>query len=113
MGRRFVAVILLIALVVVGFSGCSSESSFNAVVLSNSKGNLVIQPDEAAKERKSSDRIVLATEGVSVQDEDGTEFPGEDIQEGARVKIYYDGNIMESYPAQLSGCSRIILLDAV
>ena len=112
--HRSVAVVLLLVLVLwVGLSGCSSDKSFNAVVLSNTRGTLVIQPDEATNERKSSDRITLNTEGVAVENEGGDGFPGTDIQEGARIKIYYDGAIQESYSAQLSGCSKIILLDAI
>ncbi len=93
-------------------SGCGRERSFNAVVLSNTNGTLVLRPDADSDVYKSGDMLTLSTEDVPVEDQSGHAFSGEDIQEGADLKIYYDGEILESYPLQITGVSKIVLLDS-
>ncbi|NLJ96505.1 MAG: DUF3221 domain-containing protein [Clostridiales bacterium] len=121
--------ILLVFLVIVGsLVGCNLISEgidrgkendlsqyqvFEADVISNKNG-LLVTPDEDSLERSSSDKIYVGLVGAKVYDQDGN-LVDEDMYDkdgnlvyddvfksGDRVKITYDGIILESYPAQIS-----------
>lgn len=68
---------------------------FEAVVLEYNGGSLLVKPCEGTNELRSSDKIY-----VSTKTENGGELP--EFQKGDKLKITYDGTIMESYPAQIS-----------
>ena len=71
-------------------------SSFEAKVIEiPSDRAILVAPDEASNEARSSDKI-----SVSVPSSDMFEV-------GDTVKIYHSGEIMETYPAQISKVYRI------
>lgn len=69
------------------------EKSFVATVLKETATYIMVRPDANESEAKSADKIV-----VSLKKENQDYFYGV----GKKVKIYYDGIIMESYPAQIN-----------
>lgn len=74
--------------------------SFNAVVIENNGTSLLVNPEEGSPELNSSDKIVVRVPENNAVLKDLSEFA-----EGSRVKITYDGMIMESYPAQINAYS--------
>lgn len=77
------------------------KAVFTATVVESSKTWIMVEPDYGTPERNSSNRISVS---LYVHYTDGaiaaTGVFGE-FQVGDRVKITYDGSILESYPAQL------------
>lgn len=93
----------------IGLIGCGETSkdhssslkiSFEAVVIENGE-NLVVAPDKSSNEAKSSDKIVVRANNASIMNVNGQEIQVEDIPTGYIVEITYNGEIMESYPAQI------------
>ena len=96
--------VLVLAVLIIGFVNKyiinddenAEKVSFNAKVLENNGNSILVEPEEGSWELKSSDRIV-----VRVPENDGLKDLSE-FTEGSKVKITYDGMIMESYPAQIN-----------
>lgn len=87
--KRIVLIILCCLLVL---TGCNKkeEHSFIAKVIEVSSNSIIVEPDLLEDERKSSARFI-----IDLKDND-TIYEIDDY-----VKIYYDGVIFESYPAQV------------
>ena len=74
--------------------------TFNAVVIENNGTSLLVNPAEGSSELNSSDKIVVRVQVENAVLKDLSEFTV-----GSKVKITYDGMIMESYPAQINAYS--------
>lgn len=70
-------------------------NTFTAEVLEVNESWILVRPLEGEQELKSADRITLP-----VYDKAGNRF--EDLEIGSIIDITYDGNIAESYPAQIN-----------
>ena len=104
---------LLAGVVILFLAGCgksvtthigTAQAYFEATVLEVKEHTLLVEPLEGEEERKSSDRINVGTDSIS--QEEALAALGE-IQEGDVIEIGYDGMIMESYPAQITGVFAI------
>ncbi len=85
------------------FSGTiDSKYYFDATVLETGTP-ILVEPFEEAQERKSSDKIYVST---NVSGEQAVP----ELKVGDEVRIYYDGLIMETYPAQIGNVYEICLL---
>lgn len=107
--------VMCAALVLTVLAGCSDsmskeETSFFAIVLENSESGILVEPEEGSAELNSADRITIRTSGAKVYDAREQEIAREDLQIGDQVQIFYDGQIAESYPAQVHKCYRIKLV---
>lgn len=94
--KRYWSIGLCICMLL-GITACGSvdageRSSFQAVVLETAESYVLVEPMEGEAERSSSDKI-------RVDLGDLEEVPV--LSEGHTVRIEYDGQIAESYPAQL------------
>ena len=65
--------------------------SFTATILEFGNNHVLVQPDEGESELRSADKISFGTKDLEQLD----------VAVGSRVVVYYDGMIMESYPAQI------------
>lgn len=83
-------------------------SSFFCEVDSVSGTNMIVVPDKNSAERKSSDKISLDFSKAAVTDEKGKKVSQDDIKNFSRAKIYYNGEIRETYPASITA-QRIVL----
>ncbi|MGG7177387.1 hypothetical protein ACQPU1_07350 [Clostridium paraputrificum] len=70
------------------------QEFFNAVVLEVQENYLLVEPIEGEDELKSSDRIKVTKDIVS-------KAGVPDVKVGDEIRIVYNGEIMESYPARL------------
>lgn len=73
----------------------TAEAEFEAIVLEN-ESQLLVEPAEGTSERNSSDQIVLHLPQAL-----------ETLQPGDRILVGYDGEIAESYPAQIFNVTYI------
>lgn len=78
------------------------ETVFTATVLEIGDGYLLVEPVEGDAMLATADKIMVSTNDVAVPD---------GVAEGAVVEITFDGLIRESYPAQISGVTEILLID--
>ncbi len=69
----------------------NNEYSFFGKVIESDITHIIVEPNEDEEERKSSDKI-----SIGLGENNDAVF-----MVGTNVKITYDGNIMESYPAQV------------
>jgi len=103
--KKLFALILAFSLLL-SFGGCKkqevqdtepSESdakleSFTATILEFGNGSVLVQPVEGESELRSADQISFGTKELE-------ELP---VAAGSRVVVYYDGLIMETYPAKIN-----------
>ena len=76
---------------------------FNAEVLEVTEKNILVKPDNDSKETKSADKIYVSLDVIS-------EIPVPTINTGDRVRVIYNGEIAETYPAQINNVFVIYLL---
>lgn len=79
-----------------------NHSGFNAKVLEVNENNILVEPFENEDERNSASRIYVSTELKG-----NGQLP--EIKKGDYVTISYDGQIQETYPAQITNVYSIIL----
>lgn len=109
---KLVGRILGILLIVVGiWVGCSGQNGiskinpvFQATVLEVHEKSVLVEPLEGEEIRKSADKISVSLDFVSTKEV-------LKLEEGIRVSIVYNGDIMESYPAQIKTVFAIYLVD--
>lgn len=92
------------------------SASFAATVL-ETLGNattLLVEPEESSVERNTADRISVGLSDALIYGAkeaawlNGPISP-QDLNEGDKVIICYDGAIAESYPAQIMSCTLILM----
>lgn len=80
-----------------------SNPYFNAEVIEVGNKNIVVKPDEASNEIKSADKISVSLDVIST-------IPVPTFKIGDRVRVVYNGEIAETYPAQINTVFAIYLL---
>ena len=79
----------------------AGQRRLTATVLEVHEGYLLVEPVEGDAVLASADRVMVSIDGLE-------EIP--DLEAGDRVSILFDGMIMESYPAKITGVTAIELL---
>lgn len=104
-------VIAVAAVLLFGLVGCSQEKkvSFTATVLENTGSSVLVEPSADSDEIKSSNRISVSVKDCEILDSEGNAISIDDIKVDSKIEITYGGEILESYPAQISDCSQIKL----
>ena len=77
-----------------------TETAFTATVLEAGDGYLLVEPVEGDPMLATADRIQVSTKDVELPD---------GVTEGSKVTITFSGGVMESYPAQISDVTEIVL----
>lgn len=88
-------------------AGCSKEGvnpCFQGTVLKVGERTVLVEPLEGEEERKSADQIQVSTDVISTN-----EVPK--MEEGTLIRVVYNGEIAESYPAQINQVFAIYLID--
>lgn len=103
--------LLAVCSLVVLFLGCSNRneipkgnSAFQATVLEVHEKSILVELLEGEEIRKSADKISVSLDLVSTK-----EVPK--LEEETRVSIVYNGDVQESYPAQIKTVFAIYLVD--
>ncbi len=98
-----IGIVLLLGGLLFYATDCSSQKSkvhsFYGKVIASDTLYIIVEPDELEQERKSSDKFSVSLETNDIH-----------YEIGSKVKITYDGNILESYPAQIKPI-KIELID--
>ena len=103
--KKTVSVVLLLCMIFL--TGCKNEAKnpyFNATVLEVYEKSVRVKPFEGSDELKSAEQIDVNTEVISTH-----EVP--EMEEGTTIRILYNGDIAESYPAQINTVFAIYLVD--
>ena len=100
---------VLIVFLLITITGCAAAHErenpyFHASVIEVNEKYVLVQPFEGEEELKSADQIQVSTEVVSTHD-----IPA--MEEGTQIRIVYNGDIAESYPAQINTVFAIYLID--
>lgn len=83
-------------------NGENVNCSFSAEVLEVNEKNILVKPLEGEDELKSAGRIYVSLDLISTN-------PLPDLKKGDKVEIVYNGEIQESYPAQINNVFAIYL----
>ena len=81
------------------------SQQFNAVVIESGDW-LLVAPEEGSSAYASSDRISVGLNGAELLDAKGKAITVDQFRPGDMLKIFFNGMILESYPAQI-GADRI------
>lgn len=81
-----------------------SEPNFTGVVTEVADKAIIVSVDEGEDELKSSDKMVVS---LDVKLKDSMTY----FNVGDKIKVFYDGTIAESYPAQINTVYAILLLN--
>lgn len=92
-----IIIIAAVNKIIIGNDDKTEEVTFNAIVLENKGTSILVNPEDGSPELNSSDKIVVRVPVDNASLKDLSEFT-----EGSKVKITYNGMIMESYPAQIN-----------
>ncbi len=103
--------VLMFLILVSNLIGCSNNGAtkdvntdyevFMAKVISSEEG-LLVTPDKDSIEASSSDKISVSARDAEITDNQGNEMDIDVLKPGDRIKIFYNGMIAESYPAQIT-----------
>lgn len=103
--KKRIALLLVFALLL-AVTGCKKQEpketeppvsdtkleSFTATILEFSTNSVLVQPVEGESELRSADKISFGTKDLEQLN----------VTTGSRVVVYYDGLIMETYPAKIN-----------
>lgn len=109
-GRRISACCVVLALAALLLQACTNRIArweMYATVVQRTENALLVEPEEGSLERRSSDRLYVPAAEANLLDENRKPLRFEKFQEGDRVKVVYDGVIMETYPGQIKTCYEI------
>lgn len=79
---------------------------FNATVFEVGENTVTVKPFDDSDELKSSDKFIISTDVISTN-------PVPEMKIGTQIRIVYNGNIQETYPAKISDVFAIYLLSEV
>ncbi len=88
----------------------NKEQTFFAEIDSVSDDILIVVPDKSSAEGKSYNKITFGLENVKTVDDKGKSVSLDDVKNFNSITVTYNGNIMETYPAQLKA-SKVVLSD--
>ena len=110
-GRRVGACCMVLALAALFLQACTDlrvvRRDMYAVIVQCTKNEILVEPEEGSFERHSSNRIYVPAAEAKLFDEHKNSIPFEELRDGDRVKVVYDGAILETYPGQIGNCYEI------
>ncbi|MCD8050170.1 MAG: YobA family protein [Clostridiales bacterium] len=103
--KRFLSLFLTLA-VLFSLSACGGETAdrvtFRATILEADESGFLVEPVAGSAELNSSDRIVVPVTAMESSPEP---------EVGDTLEIVYDGDIAESYPAQITAVYSIRVVE--
>lgn len=105
MKKRLYSIICLCSLVSIMLCACGNSTdgitetvTFQATVIETTNNSILVEPIEGSPELRSSDQFSIPNKG------------GLELQTGNVIEIEYNGDILESYPAQLGEVYNITIV---
>ncbi len=103
-GMFILGVVLSYLLKPISMDELYKKPNFTAVVTEVYDKEILVTVDKDQDEYKSSDKIIVSLD-VKLKDKLVS------FKAGDKVRIFYDGNILESYPAQIRKVYAILLIN--
>ncbi len=113
--KRFFAIVAALLLTVLLAAACGPKNQgvvycpateegivFSATVEERKENSLLVLADEGASVRSSSDRFLVALSGAQLLDQEGNALEAADFWLLDRVEIAFEGQVAETYPAQIT-----------
>lgn len=103
--KRTVCIALALAFTLLIAAACGQREegvTFSGSVEEIDEGTLLVVADEGSGVRRSADRFSVGLTKAKLVDEEGKAIEVGDLWLHDRVEITFDGNIAESYPAQIT-----------
>ena len=98
--------ILIMLTVMFSFTACNSQTNdavtFQATILEIHDDNYLVEPVEGSAELNSADQITVSMTNMNISPEP---------EVGDTLEIVYDGEIAESYPAQITNVYSISVVE--
>ena len=110
--KKPVAVMLVLMLTVaLLLSGCqqkADKTTFSATIMRVDDQAVLVRPSQDSGEYKSADLILVGLSNAELTDAKGNPVDFSALSVGLKVDITYGGVILESYPAQINDCTKLV-----
>ncbi|HWP52197.1 MAG TPA: hypothetical protein VN626_10925 [Clostridia bacterium] len=106
-----VAVAILMLAVAILLPGCrqkADKTTFSATIMRVDDKAILVRPGQETGEYKSADLISVGLSNAEITDTKGSSLAFSALAVGLRVDITYGGAILESYPAQITDCTKLV-----
>jgi len=109
--KSVVAALLLMLTAVLLLPGCTQKAdktTFSATIMRVDDRAILVRPAQETGEYKSADLISVGLSDTEMTDAKGGALTMSALSVGLRVDITYSGVILESYPAQIVDCTKLV-----
>ncbi|MEA5135729.1 MAG: DUF3221 domain-containing protein [Candidatus Fimivivens sp.] len=108
--KRFmlVAMMMLVAFLLISCNQKTDKITFSATIMRVDDQAILVRPGQETNEYKSADLISVALTNTEITDANGKKIAVSTLAVGAKVDITYGGAILESYPAQINDCTKLV-----
>ncbi len=108
--KRFmlVAMMMLVAFLLISCNQKTDKITFSATIMRVDDQAILVRPGQETNEYKSADLILVALTNTEITDANGKKIAVSTLAVGAKVDITYGGAILESYPAQINDCTKLV-----
>ncbi|MDF3003724.1 MAG: hypothetical protein K0S22_196 [Oscillospiraceae bacterium] len=111
--KRIKKSIVAVMMVLIAFSliGCNQKTdkiTFSATIMRVDDQAILVRPGQDTNEYKSADLISVGLSNTEITDANGKKIVISALPVGSKVDITYGGVILESYPAQINDCTKLV-----
>lgn len=103
-----VAMMMLVAFLLISCNQKTDKITFSATIMRVDDQAILVRPGQETNEYKSADLILVALTNTEITDANGKKIAVSTLAVGAKVDITYGGAILESYPAQINDCTKLV-----
>lgn len=111
--KRIKKSIVVVMMVLIAFSliGCDQKTdkiTFSATIMRVDDQSILVRPGQDTNEYKSADLISVGLSNTEITDANCKKIVISALPVGSKVDITYGGIILESYPAQINDCTKLV-----
>lgn len=111
--KRIKKSIVVVMMVIIAFSliGCDQKTdkiTFSATIMRVDDQSILVRPGQDTNEYKSADLISVGLSNTEITDANCKKIVISALPVGSKVDITYGGIILESYPAQINDCTKLV-----
>lgn len=110
-GMSVTAVIILMLAAFLLLPGCGQKAdrvTFSATIMRVDENAVLVRPAQDTSEYKSADLISVGLLNAEITDAKGSLLALSSLTVGLKVDITYGGSVLESYPAQVNDCTKLV-----
>lgn len=105
-----VTIVLMLAAVLL-LPGCIQKAdkvTFSATIMRVDENAVLVRPGQDTSEYESADLISVGLSNAEVTDSKGSLLALSSLTVGLKVDVTYGGTLLESYPAQITDCTKLV-----